>query len=93
MVDETREEWKQYLTPELRAHFERVGEELVQFDVSHHNYKEREKHLAAIYWLGEKRQARERRKLAIFWLMVAFVVLANLGIGISIWLSGRFSAG
>jgi hypothetical protein len=51
----------QYLSPAWRAHFESVGEDSVQFDVSNHNYHAPEKQLAALAWLAEKRAKRERR--------------------------------
>ncbi len=80
MTDEKRDEWKQHLTPELRDHFERIGEELVQFDVAHHNYKEPAKHFAAIYWLGEKRIGRDNRESRMFWLVVVSVIVSAFGL-------------
>lgn len=71
-------EWPTFLTPDLRRHFDRIGEELVQYDVSHHNYGERKKHYAALYWLGEKRRHRERRENTILFIVKATLVVAAL---------------
>lgn len=54
-------EWSQHLTQELRDHFERVGAELVSYDVREHRYSKQEKHFAALAWLAEKREKNGRR--------------------------------
>jgi DNA-binding PucR family transcriptional regulator len=68
MADYKREAWKQFLTPEREAEFERLGEEHVQSEISRYKaeYLRSEaggsEYLAALYWLGEKRLSRERRE-------------------------------
>lgn len=82
--------WRQYLTPELKAHFERVGEDSVQFDVSNHSYREnREKQLAALAWLAEKRDRRERRERWTIRVGLATFVVAVLTLAATIWLGLR----
>ncbi len=54
--------WPELLTKDLERHFERMGEDLVKFDVSNHRYGETEKHYAALYFLETKRNAREARQ-------------------------------
>jgi len=54
-------DWSKFLTPEYRHYFENeIGDEVVRFDVLHHRYQNPEKHYAALAWLREKREARER---------------------------------
>lgn len=79
-----RDEWKAHLTPEWRQQFEDVGEESVQFDVSHHNHKSQERQYAAIYWLWEKSNARELREKRIFWIVVATLLLTVIGLVIAV---------
>lgn len=71
---------KIFLTPELRVHFEALGEESVQRDVSIHNYGRTDKHRAALHWLVEKRQVRASREKQMFWVAIATVVLAAIGV-------------
>jgi hypothetical protein len=47
-------ECAQFLTPELREHFELLGRTIVEFDVVHHRYSTPEKHKAALCWLSEQ---------------------------------------
>jgi hypothetical protein len=56
----TSDEWDQHLTPDRRRHFDSIGVEGVQFDVSNHCYSAAEKHFAALAWLREKRLEMER---------------------------------
>ena len=79
-----REEWKAHLTPERRQYFEDAGEESVQFDVSNHNYNTQDREFAALYWLGEKRTAREKREKRIFWIVVASLLLTALGVVVAV---------
>ncbi len=46
------DEWRKRLTPERRAMFKARGRQTVQFDVSHHNYRDPEKQMAALAWLS-----------------------------------------
>jgi hypothetical protein len=71
-------EWAKFLTPDWQRHFERIGEELVQFDVSHHNYGNPEKHYGALYWLGERRRKRESREETTLRVVKATLVVAAL---------------
>ena len=79
--------WEPYLTPELRAHFERAGETIVEFDVTHHNYHKEEKHFAALFWLAQRRDAKKsiatRRFHLIFWVALAGLVVALVGIAVA----------
>ena len=54
-------EWSQHLTQELREHFERVGAELVSYDVREHRYSKQENHFAALAWLAEQREKTDAR--------------------------------
>ena len=71
-------EWPKFLTADRRRHFERIGEELVGFDVANHRYSDPEKHVAALYWLGEKRRHREQREETISKVVKATLVVAVL---------------
>lgn len=79
-----RDEWKELLTPEWRQQFEDDGEESVQFDVSNHNHKSQERQHAALYWLVEKRNARELREKCIFGIVVVTLVLTAIGLVIAV---------
>jgi hypothetical protein len=72
------DEWSRHLTQELRTHFQSVGEDSVQFDVSNHNYGSMDKQLAALAWLAEQRDGRRRRDTVrfhmIFWTALASLV-------------------
>ena len=46
------DEWRKHLTPERRAMFKARGRQTVQFDVSHHIYRDPEKQMAALAWLS-----------------------------------------
>ena len=70
------EKWPELLTDDLKAHFERVGEESVQWDVSNHRYREPEKQFAALYWLGQKREARQRQSNRILLVALATLIAA-----------------
>jgi hypothetical protein len=70
-------EWSKHLTQELRTHFESVGEDCVQFDVSNHNYGSKDKQFAALAWLAEQRDGRRRRD-AIRFHMIFWTALATL---------------
>ena len=80
MPYETRKDWERYLTRELRTQFERIGEESVQLDVSHQNFETPDQQRAALFWLGEQREARETRANSTFWLMISTAFLAGLGV-------------
>jgi hypothetical protein len=56
--------WRHYLTSELRETFERKGEALVLREIL--SYQAFEKKQAAVNWLQEKRQARDRRNVVQF---------------------------
>ena len=79
--------WEQYLTPELRAHFERAGETIVEFDVTHHSYGMEEKHFAALFWLAQRRGAKKslatRRFHLIFWVALAGLIVALVSIAVA----------
>ena len=64
------------LTDDLRPHFERMGEEVVQWDVTNHNYREPDKQFAALYWLGQKRKARQRQSNTILVVTLLTLVAA-----------------
>ncbi len=70
------EKWPDLLTEELDGHFSRMGEESVQWDVSNHRYGTPEKHYAALYWLGQKRKARQRLNVAILVVAVATLIVS-----------------
>ena len=78
------DKWPELLTPELRAHFDRVGEELVMRDVSNHRYTAPEKHFAAVFWLGEQRRAREKRHEATHQLVKWALIIALLSLLVTI---------
>ena len=71
---------RSYLTPELRAKFERKGEALVVHEIL--NYQAPEKRQAAVDWMQEKREAREQRESRRFWLMFGAALIAA---GASVW--------
>ncbi len=81
------EEWSQHLTPKLRTHFESVGRELVEQDVSNNKYGTMGKHFAALAWLAEQRQEGGRKESARFWLLFTVGVLtlfiALLGLAVT----------
>jgi hypothetical protein len=61
------------LTPELRAHFESVGEDLVHEDLR--IYQDPDKKFAAIAWLHERAQERRETEARRFrWVMVVTVI-------------------
>ena len=72
------EEWRKHLTPELRAHFEHIGEDLVHEDVR--IYSEDSKKWVALAWLAEKRMERvsreTRRFRLLLWVTVVGVIVA-----------------
>jgi hypothetical protein len=68
---------REYLTPELRDHFEHVGITGVQFDAMNHRYSTQEKRDAAWAWLKEKREEEDRRATCRF-LLIFSVALAGL---------------
>ena len=76
----TREERRKYLTPEYREWFDALDEDLVRHDVSNHNYKKPEKHYAAIAWLDERREKKEKQEATRFrivaWLTAITLVVA-----------------
>jgi hypothetical protein len=76
-------DWSKYLTPEYRTHFEEVGEDGVQFDVSNHRYSNPEKQFAALAWLKERPNQRTPRNsipfhLLFFWTALVTVIAAIL---------------
>jgi hypothetical protein len=79
------DDWSKYLTPEYRTHFEEVGEDGVQFDVSNHRYFNPEKQFAALAWLKEERDRRTRRTIdtrfhLVFWTTLATLIAAILAL-------------
>ena len=76
--DPLLEEWRRHLTPELRTHFKRVGEQSVQHDISNHNYKSPEKQCAALAWLHGKRA----RRTFFRWIII---IAAIVSIGAFLW--------
>jgi len=82
------EEWSRHLTPELRVHFDNVGEALVQNDVSNHNYRDQKKQWAALAWLAEQRDQRTRRDTIrfrlIFWTALATLIATLLAIAVTV---------
>lgn len=79
------EKWPGLLTDDLKAHFERLGEELVRWDVSNHNYGEPEKHFAALYWLSRNRKARQKQSNAILVVTVLTLIAAVGAILVTIY--------
>jgi hypothetical protein len=79
----TREERAKFLTPEYRQWFDGIDEDLVRFDVSNHRYKAPEKHYAALAWLDERRDKKEKqeatRHKVIAWLTGLTLFVAALG--------------
>jgi hypothetical protein len=65
---------REYLTPELRGHFEHMGIAAVEFDVFNHRYTGEAKHFAALAWLAEKREEKERRES---WRFRLILVIAS----------------
>ena len=63
------------LTPELRRHFEQIGEALVRRDVERRRYEEPKKQAAALAWLHERETRRERRDSFRWWAIVALTAL------------------
>lgn len=75
--------WRHCLTSELRETFERKGEALVLREIlSYHAF---EKQQAAVDWLQEKRQARDRRDVVRFWLILVPAVIAAVAAVIAAW--------
>ena len=72
------EEWPALLTPEMKTHFEYIGEELVLRDVSNHRYSSPEKHFAAAHWLGEIRKKRDDRAKRVSSIATATLIVATL---------------
>ena len=72
-------DWEKNLTPELRQHFESVGEDLVQKDL--YQYALESKKFAALAWLGEKRETREVREARLFRLVLATLIVSMIGVG------------
>jgi hypothetical protein len=71
------------LTSELRETFERKGEALVLREIlSYHAF---EKQQAAVDWLQEKRQARDRRDVVQFWSILVPAVVAAVAAVIAAW--------
>ena len=81
------EDWPKFLTPDYRANFERIGEDLVRANVASHQYRVASEHYAALVWLREKREAKEKRETAVashvkWTLMVAAATLTVAIIGV-----------
>ena len=82
------EDWekrgREFLTPEVRAHFEKIGPSLVEADVTLARYSNRDKHFAAVYWLSQKDAERRRLETVRFrWILgvaIATLVAAIVGI-------------
>ena len=64
-----------------------AGETIVEFDVTHRNYAKDEKHFAALFWLAQRRDAKKsiatRRFHLIFWVALAGLVVALVGIAVA----------
>ena len=71
------------LTSELRETFERKGEALVLREIL--SYRAYERQQAAVDWLQEKRQARDRREAVRFWLTFIPVVIAAAAAVVAAW--------
>lgn len=72
--------WPALLTSDREKHFERIGVELVTYDIANHRYEDPEKHFAALYWLDRKRKSDDKRQAAVLrvgkWtLIVALLTL------------------
>lgn len=85
------DDWgREHLTPKLREHFERVGEELVQFDVTNKRYSSSAKHFAALYWLrerrGQQKAIEKERHDVIVVLTGATLLLTFIGIAVAVLL-------
>ena len=75
--------WRHYLTSDLRETFERKGEALVLREIlSYHGF---EKQQAAVDWLQEKRQARDRRDVVHFWSILVPAIIAAVAAVIAAW--------
>ena len=71
---------KRLLTRKRRAYFHRLGEDAVMSDLDNRKY-EPDLYGAAIYWLEERRQSRERRtffRLRTFEAVVFLAILATV---------------
>jgi hypothetical protein len=84
MAESNREEWVRHLTPELRRHFETMGESIVEHDAVNHRYTPKENHFAALGWLAEKREQKAKREQCrfhmIFWTALATLIATVIGI-------------
>ena len=69
MPESQRKEWDKNLTPELRRHFEDAGQPVVEHDVLHRAYSKSGKHFAALAWLAEQRDKKDRQDTIRFWLI------------------------
>ena len=72
------ETWRSHLTPGLRKKFEKMGEEIVRFDVTNHRYGSSDKHFAALCWLQDERKKRNRRNILLLMLAVIGTLAAIL---------------
>ena len=64
-----------HLTPELRAHFDRLGAVVVRADVAQHSYRDSNKHAAAVAWLVERDEHDQDREPWRVWLEGAVVII------------------
>jgi hypothetical protein len=62
------QKWAGFLTPELRHHFNSIGEELVRRDISQRRFVRPENHQAALAWLAEKRADKRLSEDFKIWL-------------------------
>lgn len=64
------EHGKEYLTDELRNHFEYIGQNGVEHDLFERNYMNPEKRFAALYWLRVRRREKDAQETRRFWAIV-----------------------
>ena len=76
--------WPDYLTPDRKRHFKRMGEKLVFRDVAERRYQEPEKYFAAIYWLGKQAEKREKRVERTLRIAQLTLIVASLTLIVSI---------
>lgn len=85
VIDE--DDGKEYLTDELKRHFELVGSTAVEFDVLHHRYGSNEKKRAALYWLREGRKKKDLQDRFVRRMIVWTLVATLVGIAVTITMS------
>ncbi len=72
------------MTPDRERHFDRMGEKLVFRDVAERRYQEPEKYFAAVYWLGQQANKREKRVERTLRIAQLTLIVASLTLIVSI---------